>query len=434
MYHEKNNRSARDPMEAPLLEAGAAAAEDPAKSSRLGFVAGMVAKERVAAFERVLFRATRGNMFLRSVEVDGLLVDPTTGDKVEKSVFVVFFSGERARTKILKICEAFSANRYPFPEERPRQRQLYATVTASLKELTATLDAGTRHRDTVLAGIAAEFEAWALKVKREKAIYHTLNKLSVDVTHKALVAEAWCPTVAKAKVQAAVLQANETSSASVGTIFQALPTRDMPPTFHQTNKYTKAFQAIVDAYGIAGYREVNPTVFSLITFPFLFAVMFGDVGHGILLAAAAGYLIYNEKNMMGKKLNDMIDMAFGGRYVIFLMGLFSIYTGALYNEFFAMPMTVFGKTHFICPEEIELDARGFEVCHEASKTGLIMPPGASPYPFGVDPGWKYTRTELPFLNSMKMKMSIIMGVIRESFFGFLVSSLQTPLRTHWNEL
>ena len=41
-------------------------------------------------------------------------------------MFMVFFAGERARQKILKICEAFGANRYPFPEEFSRQRAMNA--------------------------------------------------------------------------------------------------------------------------------------------------------------------------------------------------------------------------------------------------------------------------------------------------------------------
>ena len=41
-------------------------------------------------------------MYLRHATV-GTVVDPITGDKQEKAVFVVFFAGERARTKILKV-------------------------------------------------------------------------------------------------------------------------------------------------------------------------------------------------------------------------------------------------------------------------------------------------------------------------------------------
>lgn len=58
------------------------------------------------AFERLLFRATRGNMFLRTSSV-GLAMDPATGEKREKSVYVVFFAGERSRAKINKICDTF---------------------------------------------------------------------------------------------------------------------------------------------------------------------------------------------------------------------------------------------------------------------------------------------------------------------------------------
>ena len=48
--------------------------------------------------------------------------------QAEKNVFVVFYSGERAKSKILKICEAFGANRYPFSEDLSKQAQMMTEV------------------------------------------------------------------------------------------------------------------------------------------------------------------------------------------------------------------------------------------------------------------------------------------------------------------
>ena len=56
--------------------------------------------------------------------------------QVEKTVFVVFFSGGQARTKILKICEAFGANCYPVPEDINKQRQITGEVSAGSWMLT----------------------------------------------------------------------------------------------------------------------------------------------------------------------------------------------------------------------------------------------------------------------------------------------------------
>ena len=61
---------------------------------QLGFVAGVILRERLPAFEKMLWRACRGNVFLRQAEIEDPLEDPQAGDQVFKSVFVIFFQGK----------------------------------------------------------------------------------------------------------------------------------------------------------------------------------------------------------------------------------------------------------------------------------------------------------------------------------------------------
>ena len=89
-------------------------------------------------------------------------------------------------------------------------------------------------------------------------------------------------------------------------------------------------KALIDAYGIASYREINPALFTIISFPFLFGVMFGDMGHGVIMGSSwfmaliAAFMIWKERQMLAdKKMNEMVKMLFGGRYIIILMGIFS---------------------------------------------------------------------------------------------------------------
>ncbi|KAL5231890.1 hypothetical protein ABZP36_030666 [Zizania latifolia] len=393
-------------LESPLLQQEMLI--DPSKQVKLGSLSGLVPKEKAMAFERILFRATRGNMLLRQEPVDETVTDPLSGEKVMKNAFVIFYSGDRAKSKIVKICDAFGANRYPFPEDTGKQLQTIQEVSGKISELKATIEIGLAQRDSILKNISSEFDHWNNMVKKEKAIYHTLNMLSLDVTKKCFVAEGWSPVFATNQIEDALLRATVDSKSQVGSIFQVLNTQESPPTYFQTNKFTSAFQEIVDAYGIAKYQEANPGVFTIVTFPFLFAIMFGDWGHGICLLVATLYLIIREKKLASQKLDDIMDMMFGGRYVILMMSIFSIYTGLIYNEFFSVPFELFAKSAYACRDPS---------CGDAITEGLIK---ARPtYPFGVDPVWYGSRSELPFLNSLKMKLSILIGVAQMNLGIFM---------------
>ena len=66
----------------------------------------------------------------------------------------------------------------------------------------------------------------------------------------------------------------------------------------------------MDSYGIATYQEVNPGLFAVITFPFLFAVMFGDMGHGTILLFSALWMIFNERKWARADLGEIVGMFF----------------------------------------------------------------------------------------------------------------------------
>ncbi|CAA6656874.1 unnamed protein product [Spirodela intermedia] len=379
---------------------------EPSSKAGLRFISGIICKSKSLKFERMLFRATRGNMFFHQAPAEEHVMDPVTGEMVEKTVFVVYFSGEQAKSKIVKICAAFGANCYPVPEDISKQRQMTSEVLTRLSELEATLDAGIRHRNKGLSSIGSHLSKWTLLVRKEKAVYDTLNMLNFDVTKKCLVGEGWCPIFAKPQIQEALQHATIDSNSQVGIIFHVMNAVESPPTYFKTNRFTHAFQEIVDAYGVARYQEANPGVYTVITFPFLFAVMFGDWAtafacywdHWCLYCERIDLdLRYISSALTLPRLGSFMEMAFGGRYVLLLMSLFSIYCGLIYNEFFSRSFQIFGSSAYKCRE-----------------------PNLRPYRFGVDPRWRGSRTELPFLNSLKMKMSILFGVTQMNL-GIILS-------------
>ena len=143
----------------------------------------------------------------------------------------------------------------------------------------------------------------------------------------------------------------------------------------------------MDAYGVANYQEVNPAPFTIITFPFLFAVMFGDAGHGLLMTLFALYLVIKETKIIAAKINNEIfNMFFAGRYIILLMGFFSIYTGFLYNDVFAKSVNLFGSSWNIG----SLNYTPFDDPNNKTETkAIILNPmyhyRNESYWFGVDP-------------------------------------------------
>eukprot|EP00300_Choanocystis_sp_HF-7_P014306 c18642_g1_i1.p2 GENE.c18642_g1_i1~~c18642_g1_i1.p2 ORF type:complete len:796 (+),score=198.82 c18642_g1_i1:81-2468(+) len=361
--------------------------------------------EWVNRFTRVLWRVTRGNMFVRLSRDVLTLKDPATGVESTKLAFAVFLQGERIESKVVKIAEAHNAAVFNIPATAAARRSLQNELSVRVADLSATVSHSHGLIKTALSASSASLALWAHSITYEKAVYAEMNKFKAGVTAKALIAEAWVPVWADAEIDRALVAASTSAGASVQSFFHEKPTRAVKPTFFRTNKYTKGFQTIIDAYGMADYQEANPGVFTIVTFPFLFGVMFGDIGHGTMLLMFALLMVWKEKEIARLNAPDMFWTIFNGRYLMVAMGVFAIYCGWIYNDCFSLMIDIFGTNYLMPPE---------------NKGSAVVINKDRAYPFGHDPGWAGAANKLAFDNSIKMKLAIILGVC-QMLFGIVLS-------------
>lgn len=360
------------------------------------FVTGVIPRSKIHVLEKILWRVLRGNLIISSVEIDDPIYDPKLKKPVDKNVFIVFSHGYEIISRIKKISESLDADIYEIDSREDKRKVLLDEVNVNLTDLNTVLETTNRTLDTELIAIGAELSNWSAVITKEKSVYETLNLFDYDVNRKTLIAEGWVPTNDIEKVK----QVLSTNSSGLNSVVNTLETTKTPPTYHKTNKFTSAFQNICDAYGIAEYKEVNPGLPTIVTFPFMFAIMFGDMGHGFILSLAALMLVIHEDKIARIKRDEIFDMAYSGRYILLLMGIFSMVTGFFYNDLFSKSMTLF-KSGWEWPE------------HQAGETIFAKKVGT--YPFGLDPAWHGTENALLFTNSYKMKLSILMGFIHMTY-------------------
>jgi V-type H+-transporting ATPase subunit a len=140
--------------------------------------------------------------------------------------------------------------------------------------------------------------------------------------------------------------------------------------------------------------------------------MFGDIAHGAFLFVFGIYLIFNRLNVEKGPLKIFSSL----RYMITLMGFFAVYCGFIYNDFAGFNMNFFSSCfnpHYPLPDG-ETDTELIPI--HSSKDCV--------YSFGIDPIWGRATNELVFVNSLKMKISVIIAIIHMTF-GICIKAANT---------
>eukprot|EP00947_MAST-08B_sp_MAST-8B-sp1_P001035 g1035.t1 len=414
-----------------LLQAAEAGGTD--ESIRfIRFIAGVIADEDKERFKRAAYRVTRGNFLPEFMEIEAPIFDPDTNKEVHKSVFVVIYQDDEIEAKLRRLCDAFGARTYDVPDLRDRpeiNKQLVAT-RAEIRDKDALLAGlADKQREALHAHVAAYIVTWKWQIRREKSIFHTLNMFTPSSTTDSggcmLIGEGW---VLKEKADQCEhiirLVGQQAQGATICNSFKVPPSEwpGSPPTYFRTNEFTGIYQAMVNTYGVPRYREVNPALSTVITFPFLFGTMYGDIGHGTVLFIASLFFIIKADYLRKSGMNEIVQMIFEGRYMLVLMGAFAIYMGFIYNDVFSLTLNAFGsKWNYTSPA----DATATAVFKVGSYENV--------YAFGMDPEWHNAENELAFYNSFKMKLSVIIG-ITQMFYGLIMRTSNAIFFREWIDL
>jgi len=420
-------------------------------------ITGTIDREKIHLLRNILWRTLRGNLYFNDIPITQEKLSDFSQKEpklIDKSVFIIYTHGDFLKSRVRKIIQSLDGKIYDnVVGSRTVRNETIEEVNQKITDLSLVVESTKNHLITELLVFQENYHTYSYIIQRERLIYETLNQFDEDSTRRCLVGEGWIPksefdnvnrtlknlirershigsgsstsSLVSQDSSIPIFTIDDTDTGIVnysGTnddqdnlvaVVNELTTNRVPPTYHKINKFTGAFQLIIDAYGIATYQEVNPGLATIITFPFMFAIMFGDLGHGFIVFLVSLYLIRNEIHFGAMRNKDEIfEMAFNGRYIILLMGVFSMYTGLIYNDVFSKSMSLFGSAwKWEFPE-------GYDFSKDGPISLTAQKIAGKTYILGLDWGWHGAENNLLFTNSYKMKLSILMGFIHMNYSLF----------------
>ena len=362
--------------------------------------------------------------------------DAENVSKNKRSVYIiVFWDGNHIRERIQKICDSFSGQRYELPDLREigaqienvkksieDARNVYIRTKQSLRDQLIQFDKIEGDGDDPSRKTSSTIYIFKMFLAKEKALYQTLNMMKWQ--NQTFIGYFWAPNEQEIRIKNAIAPF---SAAKV----MAYDNHDIPrPTYFKTNEFTYIWQLIVDTYGVPTYLEANPVPVSIVTFPFFFGMMYGDMGHGsIVLMIGIVLCLFNDQLK-----NTFVGVASPVRYIFLLMGFFATYCGFIYNEFFAINLNIFPSCYNLEKQGV-LGPNGPEATlvddqtegSEPNVTGDCFYPKIDydcNYMFGQDPVWGLASNKLTFTNGIKMKLSVIMGIVH-MMIGIFIKGTNT---------
>jgi len=202
------------------------------------------------------------------------------------------------------------------PEFHNHPQQVHADLTAQLAQLQKQTETVT----TTIETLAEENKALldnAYQTLSRAAAYAELTETLRGRGQLALI-EGWIPRIDLPKLETSLNDKLDCPFV-LNTRKPTLSEYPQVPSLVRHHRFLAPYIALVKNYGIPRYSEFDPTLLFAITFILMFGTMFGDVGHGALIALAGWY--------WRDKLKSFTPF-------LIIAGLSSVFFGFLYGSIF----------------------------------------------------------------------------------------------------
>ena len=399
--------------------------------SHFSYFAGLMNLSEYDRFARMAHRITRGNIFVKNMEVDlekappGLdefnirvgteTIDPKTKKPIKKTLVFMLFHGRDnlLSKKVNNLVHAFEMFCMPIPtgkshldgmlneikEDLQDNYQIYDNTLSEIKSIIKSFFEVMP--DTVISKV----DEMMIIARREKKMLRAITYLHSCDNEKLSKGQLWIPDRYREQFQSDLKNLVGTVKDYVEPEFRKIsddliPRKMVKPTFFKLNDFMQPFMDCVEPVGYPDYKEINPALFTSVTFPYLFGVMFGDFGHGGIVLIAAIVLCCMSNSL--KKAGGFGEVLAGYRWFALLIGIFSTYNGFIYNDCFALKLPFFESCY-----ESTLDV-------VSNQYKFTRKPDCM-YPFGFDHAWGAADNDIAMTNSFKMKLSIIIAVVHMSW-------------------
>jgi V-type H+-transporting ATPase subunit a len=267
------------------------------------------------------------------------------GEETKSVIFIIYPAKKDSvlDRKVVKVLDNYSKNwqNYILPQNTSNFRESMDKIEQNYAEAEKmyeyTEDEDKKFLKSMFDKVEGQnitiLEYYKFYLLKEKEIYSQLNEMTNHANF--IDGEMYVRSQDREEVMELLYKVGTETQTPIAKLTQE--ETDYMPTHFQLNDYKMPAQEITNTYGVPMYKEANPSMFSCVTFPFMFGMMFGDIAHGLIVFFFGVLLTFQSATSK----NTVFRSLYPFRFLVMLMGFFATYCGFIYNDFFSLSLNLF---------------------------------------------------------------------------------------------